>query len=92
MPALVGALVVGGIGLGIVVAAPVALPVIGFSSSGVVAGSLAAAIQSSIGNVAAGSIFATLQSIGATGGLSWAAQGVMAAGTVAAGAIIAILG
>lgn len=40
---------------------------IGFSPAGVVAGSPAAAWQSSIGNVAPGSLFALLQSIGASG-------------------------
>jgi hypothetical protein len=56
---VVGVLVAGGAGLG-----AVALPLLGFASSGVVAGSLAAAWQSSIGNVAVGSLFATLQSLG----------------------------
>ena len=42
---------------------------IGFSPSGVVAGSTAAGIQSGIGNVAAGSIFSTMQAVGATGAL-----------------------
>ena len=40
---------------------------IGFGSTGIVAGSIAAGIQSAIGNVAAGSIFATLTSWGMTG-------------------------
>jgi len=39
---------------------------IGFTNSGVAAGSLAATIQSGIGSVVAGSSFATMQSIGAT--------------------------
>lgn len=43
------------------------LPIMGFTSSGVAAGSFAAGIQSSIGNVAAGSAFATAQSLGAAG-------------------------
>ncbi|GMH43126.1 hypothetical protein BSKO_11048 [Bryopsis sp. KO-2023] len=48
-----------------VVAVPaIALPAAGFSAGGVVAGSLAATWQASIGNVAAGSIFAALQSAG----------------------------
>lgn len=41
-----------------------ALPMLGFTASGVMAGSLAAAWQSSIGNVTAGSMFAILQSLG----------------------------
>ena len=44
-----------------------ALTWVGFGPGGVVAGSLAAAWQSSIGNVAPGSLFALLQSIGASG-------------------------
>lgn len=44
-----------------------ALPLLGFGAGGIVAGSTAAAWQSSIGAVAAGSLFATLQSLGATG-------------------------
>ena len=42
---------------------------VGFSAVGVVAGSIAAIVQSIIGNVAAGSAFAIAQSIGATGNL-----------------------
>ncbi|KAG0149922.1 hypothetical protein CROQUDRAFT_130915 [Cronartium quercuum f. sp. fusiforme G11] len=44
-----------------------ALAAMGWSASGVVAGSTAAAWQSSIGAVASGSLFASLQSLGATG-------------------------
>lgn len=43
------------------------LPLLGFGAGGIVAGSTAAAWQSSMGAVAAGSLFATLQSLGATG-------------------------
>ncbi|KAJ5196272.1 hypothetical protein N7449_006751 [Penicillium cf. viridicatum] len=55
-----------------VVAAPVLVitPILsglGFSAGGVVAGSYAAGVQSSIGNVAAGSLFVTGQSAGAGG-------------------------
>ena len=50
--------------------APVILSAIGFSTSGVVASSLAAFIHSYIGNVAAGSTFAMLQGVGAVGGFS----------------------
>ena len=52
-----------------------ALTWVGFAPGGVVAGSLAAAWQSSIGNVAPGSLFALLQSIGASAGSSTAAGG-----------------
>lgn len=48
--------------------------------SGVAAGSAAAAWQSSIGSVAAGSMFAILQSLGATGSL-----GILLFGSVGAG-------
>ena len=41
----------------------------GFTTSGVAAGSIAAGLQSSIGLVQAGSAFAGMQSIGATGAL-----------------------
>lgn len=44
-----------------------ALRMIGFRSGGVTAKSFAASWQSKIGSVAAGSLFATLQSLGATG-------------------------
>ena len=65
--------IIGGI-LGLVFAtcvAPRCLTAIGFSTAGVVAGSMAAAFQSYIGNVVAGSLFSLFQSVGAVGGLSW---------------------
>ena len=40
---------------------------LGFSSSGIVGGSVAAGIQAGIGNVAAGSLFAGIQSVAALG-------------------------
>lgn len=60
------------LGLGTVagVGLPAAGTAAGFTSSGIAAGSIAAGVQSSIGSVAAGSTFATLQSIGATGGFA----------------------
>ncbi|KAF2271992.1 uncharacterized protein EI97DRAFT_239297 [Westerdykella ornata] len=68
------------------VAAGLAGPIIGaagFGSGGVVAGSMAAGIQSSIGNVAAGSAFAFLQSAGAGGAaagtLFWSVFGATSA-------------
>ena len=48
----------------------------GFTSSGIAAGSVAAGMQAAIGNVAAGSSFALMQSIGAVGGF----VGMMVAG------------
>ena len=58
-----GAAITGGIiaGVGLV---PMAL---GFGTGGIVAGSVAAGVQSTIGNVAAGSAFSTLTSLGMTG-------------------------
>jgi len=52
---------------------------LGFTASGVAAGSVAAAIQAIIGNVAAGSLFAAAQSAGATGSV---VVGFGVAGTV----------
>ena len=46
------------------------LPALGFGSGGVIAGSIAAYIQSIIGNVSAASVFAWSQSAGALGFLS----------------------
>ena len=42
----------------LVVAAPIALPALGFGAGGVAAGSAAAAVHGMIGNVVAGSVFA----------------------------------
>ncbi len=58
-------LVTGTVNLGTVIA-PTAVGWVGFTSSGVAASSWAALWQSSIGNVCAGSMFAALQSYGAT--------------------------
>ena len=74
------------LGVSAVVATPVFLSYVGFSASGVVGGSIAAAAQSTIGNVAAGGIFATLQSVGAVGGLSVTAAGATTVTATAAGA------
>ena len=40
---------------------------LGFTSGGIAAGSTAAGIQAGVGNIVAGSTFATMQSLGATG-------------------------
>ncbi|KAH7116866.1 hypothetical protein B0J11DRAFT_537743 [Dendryphion nanum] len=70
-----------------VVLAPVALAAVGFGAGGVVAGSVAAGMQAGIGNVAAGSAFAILQSAGAGGAGIVIVQGV-AGGLTAAGAAV----
>jgi hypothetical protein len=75
---------------GIVVAAPcVVASLAGFGAAGIVGGSVAAGIQSGIGNVAAGSAFAILQSWGATGlFLNGASAGAAAIGV---GAVAGVL-
>jgi len=60
-----GAAVVGGVGA--LALAPVVLTVVGFGSAGIAAGSVAAAAQSYVGVVTAGSTIAALQSAGAAG-------------------------
>ena len=60
-----------------------ALNAVGFTSTGVAVGSLAAATQASIGNVTAGGFFAALQSAAAVGGGALA-NGIGAGITVAA--------
>ena len=55
----------------------------GFTSSGVAGGSAAAAVQSAIGNVAAGSAFSFLQSVGATTLIGTAGAPVFGAAGVA---------
>ena len=55
----------------------------GFGTAGVVAGTAAAATQAAIGNVAAGSLFATMTSLGM--------QGIFA-GTAIGGGITTVLG
>ena len=61
----------------------VALPMLGFGSAGIVAGSWAAAMQGS--SVMAGSVFATCQSIGVTGVTLQAATSFLATGSVVGG-------
>lgn len=73
----------GGAAVTVACAVPMAA---GFGTAGIVGGSFAAMWQSSIGNVVAGSAFATLQSLGATGVF---ATGAAAGTTASAGAFIA---
>ena len=74
-------LIIGGIGLLGSYAVPT---LIGFGSSGIVAGSIAAGVQSTIGNVAAGSIFSTLTSMGMSG--TFTLLGEIGLSSIAAGA------
>lgn len=70
------------IGAGVsVVSVPFTLAMAGFGGTGVSAGSLAAAWQASMGNVAGGSIFAVLQ--------SWTMGGMSIAGTATMGGTVA---
>jgi hypothetical protein len=62
---------------------------LGFTSSGIAAGSAAAGIQAGIGNVVAGSAFATAQSLGATG--VFAALGVLGPIGLVAGGIFMLV-
>jgi len=83
---LIGGAIVGEIGLA--VAAPIALPMIGFTATGVAGGSMAAIAQAYITPIAAGSAFSALQSAGAAGlglGTKIALTGIGAAVGGAAG-------
>ena len=64
------------IGVGGVVLGAAVLPLLGFTSSGIAAGSWAAWMMSLYGgSVPAGSLFAILQSAGASGGIAWSSFG-----------------
>ncbi|KAF8708345.1 hypothetical protein RHS03_03397, partial [Rhizoctonia solani] len=81
-------LIAAAVGAGVAIAVPVTIATFGFGPAGVAAGSAAAAWQSIAygGLVPAGSVFAILQSIGATAG---AAQlGVGLGGLAAFGVIV----
>ena len=70
-------------GAGVCAAGQAIVAGVGFTSQGVLAGSIAAGVQSGIGNVVAGSAFAGLQAIGATGAIiSVAPVAVVAGGVV----------
>jgi len=71
------------------VVAPALLVPVGFGAAGPIAGSLATAWQASIGNVAAGSLFATLQSISMGGAIP---TGVSAMGAAVGAAVGAAAG
>ena len=69
-----------GIGAAVSLGGQAILAKVGFTSTGVAATSVAAGVQSGIGNVAAGTTFSALQSIGATGALATAAPYVALGG------------
>ena len=71
-----------GTATGVGIATTAAIKMVGFGASGIIAGSKAALIQASIGNVAAGSLFAVFTSIGmvSTLPISLAAGGMVAGG------------
>lgn len=56
---------------GIATTAASVMSTLGFSSAGIAAGSTAAGLQAGVGNVVAGSAFATAQSLGAIGAYTW---------------------
>mmetsp|Transcript_12394 Transcript_12394/g.16273 ORF Transcript_12394/g.16273 Transcript_12394/m.16273 type:complete len:170 (+) Transcript_12394:69-578(+) len=66
-----------------------ALTLAGFGAGGIVSGSIAAGIQSGIGNVAAGSLFAAAQGAGATGAI--ASMTVGATATAATAGVTAVV-
>jgi hypothetical protein len=68
-----------GVALGVLTSpmiVPTALATVGFTSAGVVGGSVAAGMQASIGNVVAGSAFAVCQSIAMGGSIPTAVSAV----------------
>ena len=77
------------IGGGLAIALGLGGTLFGFGTAGVVAGTAAAATQAAIGNVAAGSIFATLTSLGMKGIIAGTAVG--GGVTTALGAIAALI-
>ena len=77
------------IGGGLATALGVGGSLLGFGTAGIVAGSAAAATQAAIGNVAAGSAFAVLTSLGMKG--IFAGTAIGGGITSAIGAIAALL-
>ena len=62
-------------GAGVSAVTPAVIQAIGFGATGIAKGSIAATIHSSIGNVTAGTLFASAQSTGAVGAISWTTIG-----------------
>uniref|UniRef100_A0A7N5K2F8 Uncharacterized protein n=1 Tax=Ailuropoda melanoleuca TaxID=9646 RepID=A0A7N5K2F8_AILME len=87
-----GRIIGAAVGLGVaVVGVPIAVHVLGFGSAGIVAGSIGAKMMSAAaiangGGVAAGSVVATMQSIGAAG-----VPAVASAAATAGGAVLGAL-
>ena len=72
-----------------VAGAGVAATAAGFGATGIIGGSIAASIQSGMGSVASSSLFASMQSLGATGMFSAMTSGGVAAGAAGAAAVAA---
>lgn len=77
------------VGVGSVFFAPFAIAALGFGAGGVIGGSVAAGVQATIGNVAAGSGFAVMQSAGAAGVAASTSAAVGTTAGAAAGAAAA---
>ena len=78
----------GSIGAGIMTSIPF---LSGFTSAGVAAGSAAAASQAAVGNVVAGSIFSTIQSVAATTFIGTVAAPVAGAAAVVGGIALFVI-
>ena len=74
-----------GIASGVIAGAALIPVALGFGSAGIVGSSVAAGIQSSIGNVVAGSLFSACQSMGMTGFFTALSAKAATVATVAAG-------
>ena len=75
-----------GIASGVIAGAALIPVALGFGSAGIVGGSVAAGIQSGIGNVVAGSLFSVCQSLGMTGFFTTLSAKAATVATIAAGA------
>jgi hypothetical protein len=85
-PAMVAGAVVGVVAAPVVV--PIALGTVGFSSTGVIGGSIAAGLQASTGNVVAGSAFAACQSMAMGGAINGVATATVGAAGATTGGLI----
>jgi len=73
------------------VVVPAGLSLIGFGATGPVAGSMAAVWQASIGNVAVGSVFSTIQSAAMGGAIPTVVNAVGAVAAAGASAVVYLL-